>query len=175
MYLGRQKSKMAAPWCIHPIQSFSLHVGDTCVYDGIVTLLITLHCVRFLVTAWRGLNIRNIVGGLEEENICVVNGLWGHVVKNWVASKSWEPLLANSQQENRHLIPAPTRNWILPTIWISFEEDPEFPKRTSMWPTLIIALWDLSLTGAQLSLAGLLTHGNCETIHIYCFKKPNLW
>lgn len=62
----------------------------------------------------------------------------------WVASKSWEQPLVDSQQENRDCrptttrkwIPTTTRKWILPTSGMSRKQilPPEFPDKSPTCP-----------------------------------------
>ena len=73
----------------------------------------------------------------------------------WVASRSWEWPLADSQQGHKDVIPIAVRNWILPTVWMSWKTvspggankwaqlcwhlDWIWSPMSSFWPT---ELWD---------------------------------
>lgn len=77
----------------------------------------------------------------------------------------WEQSLDNCMEENRNSFPITTRSWILPTAWISLEENPEVQIKTKPGDTLISALWDLKQR----------IQGNDEIINICCWKSLSLW
>lgn len=61
------------------------------------------------------------------------------VLRGWnlgLAAKNWEQ---HKQEENKKLLPTTTKSWILPTTWMSWEEDPEIQKRMQPDLTLILA------------------------------------
>lgn len=138
MYSGRQDSKMATPWCIHLISSSSLEWRwNLCVW-WIVALLIRLHYVKLPCHSLESIGNQKHCWPGKSTRPCCKLSMWATEGGTATLSKSWEPFLANSQQESGHLITGPTRNWIQLTICM--KEDPEFQIRIAVWPTLECSL-----------------------------------
>lgn len=88
----------------------------------------------------------------------------------WVASVSWEPPPARSQQRNRNLSTMTARTWILPTAWLMWKwiwVSDELQPRPTPW------------CGASATWAGDSAwppdHRNFEIMNVDCLKPPSLW
>ena len=151
---------------------------NLCTWWGSHSLDYVALCKTLLLQPREGWKSAALLATWKKQTSCCKLSTGATWQRTAAASKSWELFLANSQRENGHLITLPRRNWILPTLWISFKEDPEFQKRTSVWPPLDLILarpwaWPRHNPACLDSWP----MRNCETINVYFWetKLMGIW